>query len=167
MSEHIRTAKTADDKAQCIAWASAVLDRGLPGGAVDIIIARHDPARSNPQNSKAHAMYADIHRDAVIVMPGRRVVLSIYGVDEVKALLVVWFANERSLEGRPLKKPPRTVTCPITGQNITVRPSTVDGFSKADTVEFIEWLYALGTNAGVKWSEKAMAEYDSYKEAHQ
>lgn len=167
MTEHIRTVKTPEEKAQGIAWASAVIDRGLPGGAVDIIIARHDPERSNPQNSKAHAMYADIHRDAVIVMPGRRVVLGTYTQDEVKALLVVWFANERALEGRPLKKPPRTVTCPITGLNITIRPSTATDFGKRDTIELIEWLYAFGCNSGVTWSEKALAEYSQYRESQQ
>lgn len=165
MTEHIRTVKSSEDKAQSIAWASALVDRGLPGGAVDIIVTRHDPERSNPQNSKSHAMYADIHRDAVIVMPGRRVVLSTYSVDEVKALLVVWFANERALEGRPLKKPPRTVTCPITGLNITIRPSTATDFGKRDTVEFIEFLYSFGCESGVVWSERAIAEYASYKEA--
>lgn len=149
----------------CLNWMDGMLCKGLESGPVSVTLGRPEAARTGPQNSKSHAMYEDIRKMAVIPMPGRRIVMADYQSDEVKALLVMWFSNERELEGRPLSKPPRTVLCPITGQNITVRPSTAEDFGKRDTAEFVEWLYATGTQSGVRWSEPAMKEYESYREA--
>lgn len=139
--------------------------KAIRTGAVLVKLGRPDASRTGAQNSKSHAMYEDIRKMAVIALPGRRIVMADYDSAEAKALLVMWFANERALEGRPLSKPPRTVMCPITGENITVRPSTAEDFGKRDTAEFVEWLYATGTQAGVNWSEPAMKEYQSYREA--
>lgn len=146
-------------------WADPLILKALEGGPVQMTLGRPEAARTGPQNAKSHAMYEDIRKMAVIPLPGKRIVMADYDPAEAKALLVMWFANERELEGRPLSKPPRTVLCPITGQNITVRPSTAEDFGKRDTAEFVEWLYATGTQAGVKWSEPAMKEYQSYREA--
>lgn len=145
-----------------INWADTNTLKALATGPVQWTLGRPEAARTGPQNSKSHAMYEDIRKMAVISLPGRRIVMADYDPAEAKALLVVWFANERALEGRPLSKPPRTVLCPITGQNITVRPSTAEDFGKRDTAEFVEWLYATGTQSGVQWSEPAMKEYEEY-----
>jgi len=83
-----------------------ILLKTLPGGPVAITLGRPEEKRTVPQNSKIHAVFADIQSQGVIKMPGRRTVLSNFTVDEVKALSVVWFANERELEGRPLKNRP-------------------------------------------------------------
>lgn len=160
--------KTVESREQvnpCLNWLDAGMCKGLETGPVAVTLGRPDTARTGPQNSKQHAMYEDIRKMAVIPLPGRRIVMADYDSAEAKALLVMWFANERALEGRPLSKPPRTVMCPVTGENITVRPSTAEDFGKRDTAEFVEWLYATGTQAGVKWSEPAIKEYESYREA--
>jgi NinB protein len=120
--------------------------------------------RSIPQNSKSHAMFTDIRNQAVIKLPGKRIVMSSYSEEAAKALLVMWFANECELNGEPLQHPPETVLCPMTGQNITIRPSTTK-FLKAENINFIEWLYAFGCESGVRWSEPALRQYETYRQA--
>jgi hypothetical protein len=141
-----------------------VLLEALKTAPVCVDVYRPEDDRSNPQNAKIHALMSDINRQAVIVLPGRRVVMADYPADACKALLVVWFANERALSGRPLPKPPRTITDPISGEAITLRPSTTE-FGKKNMCEFVEFLYALGCDSGVRWSEPALREYESYREA--
>jgi len=168
MSESVtKIVNNGDQQGACLTWVGAALRKGLEGGPVSITLGRPEEKRTLPQNSKTHAIYYDLKTQAVIVMPGRRIVLNDYTEAEVKALVVVWFAKERELEGRPLRKPPRTVLCPITGQNITVRPSTAEDFGKRDTAEFIEWLHALGADTGVIWGDPATAAFSEYREAQQ
>jgi NinB protein len=119
--------------------------------------------RTIPQNDKIHCMFADM-KSGVIKMIGKRVVLADYQPDELKALLVMWFANEMELMGTPLAKPPKTIIDPISGQLISIRPSTKD-FGKKVMSDFVEWLYALGAESGVKWSEKALECYQEYRQA--
>lgn len=157
--------KSKQEVNKLLNWIDGNVCKALDGGPVEVVLKRPEANRTFPQNSKFHSMISDIHKYAVIKIPGRRIVMRDFDYDAAKALLVVWFANERQDEGRPLKKPPRTVVCPMTGERITVRPSTVDDFTKSDTVEFIEWLYALGTINDVKWSEPALKEYETYREA--
>lgn len=165
MSNRASNTLTRDeDIPRMIRWVHASLNAGIEGGPVAVDIYRPESNRSGIQNAKFHAMFADIQKTGVISMPGKRVVMADYDIDAVKALCVVWFANERELAGEPLKKPPRTITCPMTGQPITVRPSTTD-FNKADTIEFIEFLYSLGADAGVRWSEPSLKSFEQYREA--
>ena len=166
MSDSItKTISSKEQVNKALNWLDTTICKGLEGGPVSITLGRPDEKRTLPQNSKTHAIYYDLKTQAVIVMPGRRIVLNDYTEAEVKALAVVWFANERELEGRPLRKPPRTVLCPITGQNITVRPSTAEDFGKKDTAEFIEFLHALGADTGVIWGDPATAAFSEYREA--
>lgn len=145
-------------------WLDGMICKGLESGTVEVTIGRPAPVRSGEANKKLHAMIGDIHEQAVIAIPGRRIVMLDYDIEQCKALLVIWFANERAIAGDPLAKPPRNFRCPITGENISIRPSTTE-WSKRDTGEFIEFLYATGSAAGVKWSEKALECYQSYREA--
>jgi len=120
--------------------------------------------RSIEQNDKEHAMMTDIHRDSVIRLPGKRIVLSEYDFEECKALLVMWFARDMELAGTPLPRPPRNIIDPISGERISIRPSTKT-FGKKKSSDFIEWLYATGSESGVKWSEKALECYQEYRQA--
>jgi hypothetical protein len=125
-----------------------------------------DTAKSDGQREKFHAMIGDINKTGVIVMPGRRVVLSDYDPEQCKALLVMWFANEKAAMGEALKRAPMHFTCPITGEQITIRPSTIQ-WGKKLTCEFVEYLYATGAMTNTVWSEKALEAYQSYREAQQ
>src|SRR5690606_32579737 len=97
------------------------------------------------------------NKQAVISLPGRRIKMSDYDADECKALLVVWFANERALEGRPLPKPPRTIIDPMSGEKISIRPSTTQ-FGKKNMAEFVEFLFATGSGSGFIRSDPALKE---------
>lgn len=147
-------------------WVANCIDRGLPGGAVEVSVGRPEQRRDRNDNAHFHALIGDIHKQAIISMPGKRVVMVDYDIEVAKTLLVSWYANERELNGEPLSKPPRTITCPVTGERIKVRPSTTK-WSKADARQFVQFLHAMGSECGVVFSEPALKEYDQYKEAAQ
>jgi len=128
-----------------------------------------DPPKSDVQREKFHAMIGDIQKTGVIVMLGRKIVLKNYSPERCKAMLVMWFCNEiKELNDEKIKipNPPESFDCPITGETITIRPSTTKWGKKLTRV-FVEWLYATGSMASVKWGEEALAAYQSYKEAQQ
>ena len=87
-----------------------------------------------------------------------------YSFEACKSLLVNWFAKEKALMGEPLKRPPETVICPISGDVYTVRPS-VTSFGKKVENEWIEWLYATGIESGVIFTEPHLEQYENYIEA--
>lgn len=128
-----------------------------------------DVNKSDVQREKFHAMIGDIQKTGIIQLPGKRIVLSNYSTEKCKALLVMWFVNElEQLNDEKLKipNPPESFDCPITGQSITIRPSTTK-WGKKLTCAFVEFLYATGAIAGVKWSEPALEAYAEYREARQ
>lgn len=138
--------------------------KGIEAGPVLVTLGRPKKRRNSLTNAKVHAMIADIQAQGVISMPGRRVTLSEYDTDALKALLVIWFANEREMNGEPLTKAPRSILCPVTGQEVSIRPSTAE-WGQKDAGDFIEFLYSVGNDAGVRWSEPALKAYESMREA--
>jgi len=167
-----RAEKIIDGDVQIEPFAAKLtewLRKAIKLGAVRIVAENTDgeeEPKSDIQREKFHAMIGDINKTGVIVMPGRRVVLSDYDPEQCKALLVMWFANEKAAMGEALKKPPRHFTCPLTGEEITIRPSTIQ-WGKKLTCEFVEYLYATGAMTNTVWSEKALEAYESYREAQQ
>jgi hypothetical protein len=153
------------------AWLKTAIAKGR---AVKVLaITDDDPdfdtEKSDIQREKFHAMIGDIKKTGVIVMPGRKVVMNDYDEKICKAFLVMWFCNEiKELNDEKIKipNPPKTITCPLTGERITIRPSTIPWGKKLTRI-FVEWLYATGSMAGVKWSETAIEAYQSYREARQ
>lgn len=133
---------------------------------IDFLYAELTDKRTIQQNSKIHAIFSDIQKTGIIKMPSKRIVMSEYDDETVKCLCVKWFAEDMKLNGTPLPKPPRTVIDPISGDLVTIRPSTKE-FSKKIMCEFVEWLYATGSEAGVKWSEKSLECYQDYRQAHE
>lgn len=123
-----------------------------------------DTDKSSTQNARFHAMIGDINKTGVITIPGRRIVMSDYDADQCKALLVMWFAAEKEQLGEPLPNPPRSFIDPISGQSISIRPSTTT-WGKKLTCQFVEFLYATGAMSDTKWSEPALKEYEQYREA--
>lgn len=154
-----------------VGWLKAAISKGK---AVKVLAITDDEpdfdtAKSDGQREKLHAMIGDIKKTGVIVMPGRKVVMNDFDDEVCKALLVMWFCNEiKELNDEKIKipNPPRTIVCPLTGERITIRPSTIPWGKKLTRV-FVEWLYATGVMAGTKWSEKGLAAYESYREAQQ
>jgi hypothetical protein len=116
------------------------------------------------QEEKYHAMIGDIAKQAVFKTPAATVRMSAYDTAEAKALLVRWFERECEQIGEPLRHGSRIVECQFTGEKITIRASTKD-FLKKERLNFIEWLYATGSDGGVRWSEASLTEYQNYREA--
>jgi|GEM_PF-5861701 len=121
--------------------------------------------RSSPQNSKEHAMIGDIRKMAVIKIPGKKIIMSNYSFEECKALLLIWFVKEKESQSEKLPRPIDKIMCPIYGEYVSIRPSIKD-LGKKLTCEFIEFLYSVGSESGVKWSEPSLACYAEYREAN-
>lgn len=132
--------------------------KGLSGGEVSLQIGR--PSKTRLQESKYHAMIADICSTATIKING--VIVDTSNYDAVKALLVVWFEYEKNEMGESLRRPSQTIVDPKTCEKITVRASTKQ-FNAKESSEFIEFLYKIGTEYGTTFSEK-VTRYDEYPE---
>ena len=151
---------------KAINWLDGAFVKILGAGKVPYfeIGIESDEPKSDGQREKFHAMIGDIKKTGVIVIPGRRIVMNDYDNEQCKALLVMWFTNEVAGTDIAIPNQPRHFLCPITGENITIRPSTIK-WGKKLTCAFTEWLYATGSMANVKWSEAGLAAYESYREA--
>lgn len=148
-------------------WFDGQATKLLNGGHVPFLILGYgedEAERTQPQNARFHAMIGDIAKQAVFKTPVLTVNMTSYDIDAVKALLVRWFEQECAQLGEPLRHGSRVVIDPFTGEQITIRPSTTK-FLKAESNNFIEWLYATGSAGGVKWSEPALKQWAEYKEA--
>lgn len=151
-------------------WFDAQATKILNNGKIPFLVVGYDDEseedRTLLQNSRSHAMIGDIAKQAVFKTPGLTVKMSSYDIDEAKALLVVWFERECIQMLEPLRHGSRVVIDPFSGEQITIRASTTK-FLKKENINFIEWLFATGADGGVRWSEPALKEYESYKEAQQ
>lgn len=142
----------------------------LESGPVRVTVdnAGKEPQKEEPKSDesrkKFHAMIGDINKTGVLTLPGKRIVMKDYDAEQCKALLVMWFANEYAQLGEKLPKAPSNFLDPITGQNISIRPSTKE-WGKKVTRDFVEFLYGTGAMMNTKWSEPAIKEYESYREA--
>ena len=145
----------------CLKWIDGGLTKLLNDGKNPYIEIGIEELISDPQRAKFHAMIGDIVKQAVFKTPALTVKMSDYDLDEGKALLVRWFERECESMGEPLKHGSRIVTDPFTGEQITIRASTTK-FLKKETISFVDWLYATGNDGGVKWSEPALKEYESW-----
>lgn len=156
-----------EDINRLLNWLDGVICKGLESGAVAIGVGRpENDGKSDDQREKFHAMIGDIQKTGVIVLPGKKIVMNRYTIEKAKALLVMWFVNEKKELGQidDIPNPPESFDCPITGETISIRPSTTK-WGKKLTSEFIEFLYATGTLANTVWSEPSMKVYEEWSNA--
>jgi hypothetical protein len=126
----------------------------LIGGAVEIIIQR--PSKSREQEKKYHAMIGDIAR--TVEIGGRH-----YDTEVWKARLLDEFSREMARQGTPLDHPGRIVMS-LDGQRcITVRPSSAK-LRKRESSDFIEFLFATGTDLGATFSDPSLRYYQEVSE---
>ena len=140
--------------------------KGLETGSVGVDLYRPDEEeeeKSDVQRCKFHAMIGDINKKCIIRAPSIRVDMSSYTYAQCKALLVIWFYKEKLFSGETIPNPPTHFTDPLTGEEITERPSTM-AWGKKLTAEFVEYLYATGNAGGTAWSEPALKQYESYRQ---
>ena len=156
-----------DQVNKALNWLDGAFVKILGAGKVPYVEVgiESDEPKSDGQREKFHSMIGDIKKTGVIQIPGRRIIMNDYDNEQCKALLVMWFTNEVKGTDIEIPNPPRHFLCPITGENITIRPSTTK-WGKKLTCAFVEWLYATGAMAGVKWSEPALKAYEEYREAN-
>jgi len=133
-------------------WAGPVLEKALAAGAVVITFGRE--SKSQEQERKYHVMMEDIRSQC----------FRGYSFEAFKAALVNQFALEMERNETPLKKPGEQAWDWVNQVRVYVRPSTKN-FLKKEAADFIEFLYATGTEYDVAWSEKALAIYDEMMEA--
>ena len=130
--------------------AADIIRDSLSGGAVELVIQRF--SRSRDQNAKFHALIGDI--SATVEVDGRY-----YSAEVWKALLVDDFEKERREMGEPLSHPGETVMSLDGRRAVTVRASTVK-FRVSEASDFIEFLYAKGTEYGARFSDKSLEYYE-------
>lgn len=117
-------------------------------------IAKFDaPKKSRDQEEKYHAMIADIARQ--VELNGQR-----WGVEDAKRLLVDAFARVMAANGTPLKQSSRIVPS-LDGSGFVQLGVQTRRFRVSEASEFIEYLYAFGTEHNVRWSEKSRVQEET------
>lgn len=132
--------KTVNDYASfgnAVEWVRRNLQKGLESGPVVITLGREE--RTSRQNDKAWPMYRDFEQ---IEFNGRK-----WKDWQWKNFLISAFNQEMPAVG-------------LLGEPVSMTQST-SGLSKKRFAEFIEFIYATGSDRGVKWSEPAMVFYES------
>jgi len=144
--------ETPEQAAMALTWAQEMTAKALQSGPVEWVLTR--PGKSRDQEARYHAMIHDIRQQC----------FRGYSEEGVKAVLVNQFAIEMEQAGEPLANPGEKVWDWKTQEPVYVRPSTKK-FRKSEASAFIEFLFSVGAEYGVQWSEKALAIYDEMREA--
>lgn len=125
--------------------AKAMLDcvnKMLESGDIEVVVRR--PSKTRDQEKKYHALIRDF--ESQLVFEGRR-----RSAEEWKAALVDAFEQEMTASGSPLRQQTKAILAlDLTGRLVTVRPSSKK-FSAKEGSDFIEFLYAVGAQYGVKF----------------
>jgi hypothetical protein len=133
-----------------------MVNKGLKGGTVLLTLGREKNTR--PQEKCQHAMIGDIVKQA-----NRSGATST--LDQWKDLLVSGFAREKQLMGEPLKQGNSFSPSLCGTYMVSHRPSTKT-FDKKIGSEYIEYIYVMGGEYGVEFTDKTLAEYETYREAN-
>lgn len=137
---------TQSNAQMAMAYLKKTILEGLAGGDLSVNVRR--PSKSREQEKLYHTLIGEIA--AQVRTFGKR-----YDAEVWKAMLVDQFAVERAAMGEPLRNPGTVVPAMDgSGRMVTVRASTAK-FSREEGGAFIEYLYAQGTEMGVRWSANA------------
>jgi hypothetical protein len=104
-----------------------------------------EPAKKREQEDKYHAMIGDIANQ--IEHLGRR-----WDADDMKRLLIDEFAEEMRLVGTPLHHDGRVIPS-LDGRRIVQLGIQSRDFYVNEASQFIEYLYKVGAERDVVWSE--------------
>lgn len=152
MSQLSRKVESANQIPFALRWVEHVISKALDGG--DVLLTLGRPGKSRLQEEKYHAMIEDIRSQC----------FKGYSREGIKAALINQFALERERQGEPLKHPGEQVWDWVNQAPVYVRPSSKN-FRKAEAADFIEFLYATGSEFDVKWSDMSLKVYDEMREA--
>lgn len=118
-----------------------------PDGRMVVI---SEPTKKRAQEEKYHAMIDDIA--AQTDYAGKR-----WDEDDMKRILIDEFAEEMRLAGTPLHHDGRLIPSE-NGRRVIQLGIQSREFYVKEASQFIEFLYAWGSDRGVRWSEKARLE---------
>lgn len=128
-------------------YAQACAEAGMP---LAVTITEYVPSKTRDQEKKYHAMFHDIAEQCQFMGQKQD--------DETwKRLLVDAFAKIKRDEGDPLPGYGRVIPS-LDGQGVVQLGFQTRRFRKKHAAEFIEYLYAWGTTAGVEWTEPETVE---------
>lgn len=117
----------------------------------EVVIRPYKQDKTREQEEKYHAMIGDIKKSGKFVFAGR----SDWSVEEIKRFLIDAFAAAKEEMGEPLEKQGRSYPSLDGKRTIYINPRSSE-FSRKDGSDFIEWLYAYGSDLGVRWTERYM-----------
>lgn len=104
-----------------------------------------EPTKKRVQEERYHAMIGDIAKQIQVF--GRQ-----WDADDMKRILVDDFAEQMRIAGTPLHHDSR-VTPSLDGRRIVQLGIQTREFRVREASAFIEYLFALGAEHGIKWSE--------------
>lgn len=134
--------QTISDIPRAIAWVSENVTKGIAAGCVVITLGREK--RSNAMNAKMWPMLEDIAKKVIWFEQK-------HTKEDWKDILSAAWKGQKLVPG-------------INGGFVALGVRT-SNISKPDFSEFIESLYAFGSEHEVEWSEKALEVYAEYRES--
>ena len=140
---------TLRDLGGVIQVAARMAGRGLEAGPVELVLRRPTEIRSLSQNRKLWPMLTDVAEQQQLVIDG---------VPE-------WAAPEdwKEVFTHSLRKHQRMAKG-IDG-GVVLLGARTSRMKKKEFSDLIELIYAYGAENDVQWSEKALAVFDTYREA--
>lgn len=127
------------------------LDTCLHGWKV--MITENRPNKTEEQQAKYHAMLRDIKQSGKFKFLGH----GNWSEEEIKRLLIDAFAAAMAEMGTPLENDPahnkEKIVPSLDGKRMVSLTVKSSEFNRREASEFIEFLYAYGSDLGVKWTE--------------
>ena len=136
-------------------WEMA--NKGLRSGEPVVVTLGRDKG-SRLQEKCYHAQIGDFAKQVEPL--GKK-----HDVKAWKELLVWEFTREKMIMGEPLKNGNAWIPSLCGTVMLPSRPAT-SGFDKDIRSDFIEFLFAKGSEYGVEFTDKTLAEYETYKAAN-
>jgi hypothetical protein len=136
-----------DIRQRCINFLYELPFDTVPDGW-KVVITPNVPDKTRDQEEKYHAQIGDIKKSGRFAFMGR----TDWHQEDIKRLLIDAYSRIRTAEGRPLRYVTKVVPSLDGSGVVHLNPRSRD-FSREEASEFIEFLYAYGTDLGVRWSE--------------
>lgn len=142
MGELTRTVSKESDLHGAIQWVYSMAALGLKAGAVVITLGRE--TRTDEQNDKQWPMLRDISKQ--VEWFGQK-----HSPEDWKDILSAAWRGQKLVPG-------------VDGGFVALGVRT-SKLSKEEFSDYIEAIYAFGSERSVIWSEKALEAYENYREA--
>lgn len=137
--------RNADILQRCIQFLHELPLGTVPNGW-SVVIQEEKISKSREQEEKYHAMIGDIKASGKFTFMGR----TDWTAPEIKSLLKEGFAAERIAQGNPLRHSAKLVPSLDGKRIVPLEPSSKE-FTLQEASDFIEYLYAYGSELGVRW----------------